>query len=183
MKIVTVPHPILRQKAQAVSAVTKELIRFVADLEKTLEKTTNPKGVGLAAPQVNNKQRIFTMRADQPQTLINPVITKTSLKRVLGDDQESQILEGCLSIPSIYGPVPRWSWVDVEYLELTETKLVGQRTRYFDYEARVVQHEIDHLDGILFTDYSQEYDLPVYQENDINKKLEPIDQRLLELWQ
>lgn len=183
MKIISAPHPSLREKATPVKVVDKKLISFIKDLESTLKNKDNPKGVGLAAPQVDKKLRIFTTQLSTTDNLddedsleikhyINPVITANAGKQTFGEDKDNPQLEGCLSIPRIYAPVPRWKWIELEYLMLENGKLVPQKERFDDFAARVVQHEADHLDGILFTDYALEYDLPVYFENDKTGKLE-----------
>lgn len=197
MKIVTVPHPALREHAQPITTVDKKLLKFVEELQQTLNKKKNPPGVGLAAPQVAANMRIFTTKLApfteeddyNPRDLnlaeiryyINPQVIDHSSELVLGVDEEEPDLEGCLSIPGIYGPVPRWEWIEVEYQQVQEQELITHRERFADFYARVVQHEIDHLDGILFTDYLKKYDLPVYQ-TDRRDNLVEIDPRIIEIF-
>jgi peptide deformylase len=84
-------------------------------------------------------------------------------------------LEGCLSIPGIYGPVPRWSWIELEYQLVQDGELVTKTERFTDFTARIIQHEYDHLQGVLFTDHILEYGLPAYvQQGD---ELRPLDDR------
>lgn len=183
MKIISAPHPTLRQKAINVEIVDKKLIKFIKNLESTLKNKDNPKGVGLAAPQVNKKLNVFTTQFSNVDNFenedsleikhyINPIITKHSAKHTFGEDKRHPQLEGCLSIPRIYAPVPRWQWVELEYLTLEKSKLIPQKKRFDDFLARVIQHEADHLNGILFTDYALKYNLPVYFENIKTGKLE-----------
>ena len=183
MKIISAPHSTLRHKASPVEIVDKKLINFIKDLELTLKNKDNPKGVGLAAPQVDKKLRIFTTQLsnigdfDNEKSLeikhyINPIITRHPDKQIFGEDNDNPQLEGCLSIPKIYAPVPRWQWVELEYQILKNGQLVSKKKVFEDFAARVIQHETDHLDGILFTDYALEYDLPVYFENTKTGKLE-----------
>lgn len=184
MKIITIPHPTLRQTAEPVVEVDAKLKNFVKDLQQTLATTTKPRGVGLAAPQVDSLQRIFVTnlpRGDESisKYFINPEIVKHSDKQVLGVDPEEPDLEGCLSIPGIYGPVPRWEWVEVEFQQLDSDGLSHHQERFENFAARVMQHELDHLNGILFTDYSLELDLPVYRQEK-NKWIE-IDRELIEV--
>lgn len=170
MKIITIPHPTLRQTAEAVQSVNPDFLRFLSEMKSVLLHTTDPKGVGLAAPQVDVLYRVFLTLIDDenpravPQEFINPVITKHSNDHTFGPDPENPRLEGCLSMPGLYGPVPRWEWVEVEYQALRDNTLIEKKGRFDGFHARVIQHEIDHLDGILFTDYSLRYDLPVYVE-------------------
>lgn len=179
------PHPTLRQKASEVPGVDKKLLKFITNLESTLAETKNPKGVGLAGPQVDKLWRIFTIKVDKPLTLINPVISKHSKKATFDENQAGEpFLEGCLSIPKIWGPVPRWQWVEVEFEkpDALSKKLVKHGQKFVGFEARVVQHEYDHLEGILFTDYALKLDLPVFQGNRDGDRLKKIDRELVELF-
>jgi peptide deformylase len=189
MKIITAPHYNLRQTSQPVKHVDDELIKFVADFKNTLATKKNPSGVGLAAPQVNKLWQIFAINFaatefDPPQIeiFINPSIGKTSQKVTFGQDKKNPTFEGCLSIPFIYGPIPRFEWVDLEYDEIKKDKLVRTKRKLEWFHARVAQHEHDHLYGVLFTDYSLKFDLPLYQENKKNDTLEEIDKKLVELF-
>ena len=91
---------------------------------------------------------------------------------ILGGADGSERFEGCLSIPIFYGPVPRYEWVEVEYQGLTNLELKNQpkikmkKARFGDFDARVIQHEYDHLEGILFTDLVLKNNLPIYIDED-----------------
>ena len=190
MQIITVPHTALRKKARPVKKVDKKLVKFVKNLESTLANARNPQGVGLAAPQIDKGLMIFaTQLPDETQTLrpelikhyINPVITNRSAKLILGEtakDKETRE-EGCLSMPGLYGPVPRAEWIELLWYELEGDELVKKEARFENFAARVIQHEYDHLFGILFTDYSLKYDLPVYKEDRFGRWQE-IDKSKLE---
>lgn len=186
MKIITIPHPSLRETAEKVTDFAGNLREFLEDFQNTLTKTENPRGVGLAAPQVNTLLRIFATQIEedartQPQIFINPTIVAHSKKHTFGPDPENPRLEGCLSMPLLYGPVPRWEWVEVEFQTFVGDKLAEKKERFDGFHARVVQHEIDHLDGILFTDYALQYDLPVYRETK-KELVEITDRGVLELY-
>lgn len=191
MKIISVPHPSLRQEAKPVKRVDQKLTRLVTALGDTLAKKKNPPGVGLAAPQVDRLWRVIAtylppsgsdQEAPVIQVYINPEIVKHCRRSLtFGPDPEQPILEGCLSIPNLYGPVPRYRWVDVEYQVLSGDQLVNHKQRFAEFAGRVIQHEIDHLNGILFTDYLLKYDLPAYQGASRTEKLtELADRRVLE---
>ena len=186
MKIVTIPHSSLRTQAKAVTNFDDKFHNFVKEMQRTLQKTTNPRGVGLAAPQVNTAYRLFLTniqdeKSTKPKIFINPTIIKHSNQHTFGPDLNNPRLEGCLSMPKLYGAVPRWEWVEVEFQSFKDDQLIEKRERFDGFHARVIQHETDHLDGILFTDYSLEFDLPVYREK--NKELvEIIDRSILELY-
>lgn len=138
--VVKIPAPILRQKAEEVGKITRKHVLLVDDMMRIMKKAH---GVGLAAPQVGIGSRIFVMSPEdmRPVALINPVIVKAE------GEQIGQ--EGCLSIPGLYGDVKRAQYVEVEASD------AKGRTYLYELEgmqARVAQHEIDHLDGILFID-------------------------------
>lgn len=185
MKIITIPHPSLRETATAVTRVDKKLHDFITELQNTLLETRKPKGVGLAAPQVDRLKRIFSMNLEPDnrdlRSFINPVIVNHSKEKTYGEDEKDPVLEGCLSIPGLYGPVPRWQWVDLEYQVIRGETLVTKEDHFEDYAARVAQHELDHLNGVLFIDYSLQFDLPLYQEIEGRKKMEEIDKSVLKL--
>jgi peptide deformylase len=138
---------VLRSKSKKVQKVTPSLVAFA---ERMLETMREANGVGLAAPQVGVTQRFFVVELpedeenDQPTEayiLFNPEIVKGHGEQVG--------YEGCLSIPGYIGEVARQEHITVKGLNLK-----GRPVRYKlqGYLARVFQHEIDHLDGILFTD-------------------------------
>ncbi len=187
MKIVTVPHEALRKQAETVTTVDTNLVRFIGQLEKTLRKKNNPRGVGLAAPQVATNLAIFTTllevsrNKEQQRVFINPTIIDASDELVLGPNDDETSLEGCLSIPGIYGPVPRHSWATFRYDLVKGSELVSHTETFTDFSARVMQHELDHLHGILFTDHILKHKLPVYREHPKTKKLEEISLDALEL--
>lgn len=138
--IVKIPAPVLRQKAQDVMKISKKVNFLLDDMLRIMRKAN---GVGLAAPQLGLLQRIIVIAPDdmRPTALINPRIVK------MEGEQIGQ--EGCLSIPGLYGDVKRAQYVEVEALD--------RKGRELTYElegmpARVVQHEVDHLDGVLFID-------------------------------
>ncbi len=132
--------PVLRQQSAPVAEVTDEVRRFVADLFETMHAA---KGVGLAANQVGAATRVAVVEADDHRlVLINPRIVEASGKET-GE-------EGCLSIPDLYADVTR---PDRIVLEATDEQGQPYRVELEGLPARAVQHEIDHLDGILFLDH------------------------------
>ena len=138
--ILRVPSPILRQKATHVSKPNKKIQALIDDMVRWM-KAAN--GVGLAAPQVGILHRLIVIAPMdmKPTALINP--------KIVVREGEQVGVEGCLSIPGLYGNVKRANYVEVEAED--------RKGRLVTYElegmpARVVQHEIDHLDGVLFTD-------------------------------
>lgn len=136
-------NPILRKKTTLVPKVTKEIKTLLADMHDTLKAA---KGLGLAAPQVGSKLRLCLATIDGKVTaLINPRIPQKSAKAVM--DQE-----GCLSLPGTWLFVPRAEEITLTYMNERGRK---QERRLKKMDARVVQHEVDHLDGKLIVDYQE----------------------------
>jgi peptide deformylase len=136
--------PVLRQRADPVAQVDAEVRRLVEDLFDTMYAS---KGVGLAANQVGIARRVAVVdvgdESPEPIVLVNPVIVER------GDATEIAE-EGCLSIPEIFGDVERPLRVVVEALDRDGAPYRLEAT---GYQARAIQHEIDHLDGVLFLDH------------------------------
>lgn len=134
--------PILRQRAVPVPEVTDEIRRLIEDMFETMRAN---EGIGLAAPQVRVGARVFVIDVGDPKPgprgFVNPVIVERS-GRVVGE-------EGCLSLPGLSAEVERDARIVVEALDESGKPL---RLEVGDLAARCIQHEIDHLDGILFVD-------------------------------
>ena len=134
-------HPILRKKTAKVPQVTKKVLKLIKDMKASMKKAN---GVGLAAPQVGESLRICIGRVNGKDTpLINPEITWKSGEKAIDE-------EGCLSLPGIWLPIPRSTEIALSYLD---EKGKPQERKLKDFDARVVQHEVDHLDGVLIVDY------------------------------
>lgn len=141
MKVRILGDPVLREKSQPIVEITDE-IRELAETMLVVMKETD--GVGLAGPQVGISKRIFVVCADDDvnRVFINPQIIETSVE-TCGYE------EGCLSIPGYYEHVERPSQVTIQALNEKGRRVTIEATGLL---ARVVQHENDHLDGILFID-------------------------------
>lgn len=141
MEIITgEKNPILRQKSIPVAHLTKEIRDLISQMRIIMEKNN---GVGLAAPQIGYNLRVIICELDDKfYAFINPEITKTSQKNVVME-------EGCLSLPNTYGEVLRPDKIILRALNPDGKKI---KLKSFGLLARIIQHEIDHLDGILFID-------------------------------
>lgn len=150
-KVLDAKAPSLRQKSKPVVAVDKKVKSLIADLKDTLASQNDPEGVGLAAPQIGKNVRVFVINhKGLERVIMNPkVVSISSKKASITDKNKNQILEGCLSVPHIYGPLRRAKSVTIEYL--AETGEIKTET-FENFGAQIVLHEIDHLEGILFID-------------------------------
>ncbi len=141
LPIITNPNPILRKKSVEIKQIqAKQFQQLCLDMAKTMREKD---GVGLAAPQIGQNIRLIVVNTKGGAVcMINPKITKKSLTKEWGE-------EGCLSIPDVFGKVKRHKKINCKYLDKNnkEKKIQAQGLM-----ARVIQHEIDHLDGVLFID-------------------------------
>jgi peptide deformylase len=134
-------NPILRTPTLRAAKVTKDILKILKDMEET---TIASNGLGIAGPQVGQSLRICIVKiGDKLQPLINPDITWRSTEMTVAE-------EGCLSLPGIWKEIARPAAITVRYLD---AKGREQERRLTDLDARVVQHEVDHLEGKLIVDY------------------------------
>jgi len=149
--IVKVPHDILTTPSKEVTHFDKRLTRIISDLKETLRATKNPRGVGLAAPQIGVPLRIFVTRPrekDAIRVFINPTIVKSSEEQTDGVPERENKLEGCLSIPTVWGRVKRATALTLTYQDEAGKP---QKENFTGFLATIIQHETDHLNGTLFT--------------------------------
>jgi len=141
LKVRKYGDPVLRRRALPVDQVTPEVRAMIADMTDTMYDEV---GIGLAAPQVGIPLRLIVLADEDGRgvhALLNPAIIERG--------GEATAEEGCLSIPGVFAPVARAAWVKVEARDV-DGKPVAITAR--SLRARVLQHEIDHLDGVLFID-------------------------------
>lgn len=168
LPIVTYDDNVLREKASAVKQNSKQLQQLIDDMFDTMY---NANGVGLAAPQIGKELRIFvtddaSIKGNQdeydaqgPLTLINPTIDLKGDETVVGE-------EGCLSIPGVRGDVTRPDEVTVTF----KNRDFQKQTLQVDGPlARIIQHELDHLNGVLFIDH-----LSYFKQKLVSKKLKEL---------
>jgi len=173
--IIALPNPHLRQKSQRVGIITDEIRQIVADMEAATidwdESRAHEVGVALAAVQIDRLYKIVVVRnnhedkSDKTFTaFINPEIVK--LEGEIVED-----FEGCLSVPNIYGKVPRYTKVRVKALNLNGKPF---RVSAEGFLARIFQHEIDHCNGIVFIDHIKDKPDAFFSINEAGK-LEPLE--------
>lgn len=153
-----VKDPSLRAVSKPVQSVDKKITLLIKDLKDTLVVQKDPEGIGLAAPQIGKNLRLFIMTEGKKlKTIINPEILsfssikaeKKEVKSKTKKSMEKKIMEGCLSLPHYYGPLERTKLIKLKYLD----EKGKERIETFEgLPAQIVQHEIDHLNGILFID-------------------------------
>lgn len=171
LKIVTIPDAVLTQGTKPVGAIDSKIKKLVKDMEEALLKQRDPEGVGLAAPQVGIGLSLFIVKhsGESPTlTCINPKIIAV-FEPPLRPITSRNKMEGCLSIPRIWAPLARHKRVQLQYTDLNG--LVRTQT-YTGLMSIVVQHEMDHLNGILFTRRCLENNVPLYEEK--GDGLEPM---------
>jgi len=156
LKVARMGHPVLRAKARALDKGEIKSVTIQRLIDDMIETMVEYHGVGLAAPQVHESVRIFVAALDageegeepEPVVVINPEIS------VVGSDIVED-WEGCLSIPDIRGRVPRAREIRVKAMDRKGERM---ELRAHDFPARVIQHEADHLDGVLFFDRMRSFE-------------------------
>lgn len=176
--IVTVPNAVLTTPARAVVAFDKKLAMLVSRMKRVLLATKNPKGVGLAAPQIGEGVQIFLTKPTAKAAIrvfINPEITMHEGGLTDRVPERDNPLEGCLSIPRIWGPVKRSASVTLRYQDEAG---IAHEERFEGFLATIIQHEVDHLSGILFTQRVLEQKGKLYEpakDKDGKEVLEEIE--------
>lgn len=166
----------LRIKSKPVTKIDKKILSIIKDLKDTLNAQKDPEGIGLAAPQISKNVKVFIIKPDKVmKVIINPEVLDISEDPIdVGSEKQNpsrkNIMEGCLSLPHYYGPIKRARKIKIRYLnEKGEPKI----ETFKGLEAQIVQHEIDHLNGILFIDRLLEQKKPLYEY--VNGKWEEVE--------
>ncbi len=160
-KIVGSKDPVLRKPSKAVAKIDRKILRLIRDLTDTLARQKDPEGVGLAAPQLGVNLRIFVMvKGKEIVPVVNPEILAVSKKQIAKKKKGHSILEGCLSLPNYYTPLKRAEKVKLKYLTPDGKEKIEEFT---GFSAQIVQHEVDHLNGIMFIDRLLEQKKTLYK--------------------
>lgn len=172
-KIVQAPDPVLSQKAKPVAKIDASIHKLIAEMEDTLLHAKDPEGVGLAAPQIGKSLQLFILKPTPRSPLsvfINPEIVEFIDKPVpeeptKGKKKRSEKgvqLEGCLSLFNIWGVVDRHQEVVLSY---QDEKGIRHKKTFDGFTAVIIQHEYDHLQGILFPKRVLEQDNKLYKSS------------------
>jgi len=162
LKVARMGHPVLRAKARPLEKADLKRAALQQFIDDMMETMAEYHGVGLAAPQVHEGLRVFVAALDtgdkegesEPVAIINPEITPVG-EEIVED------WEGCLSIPDIRGRVPRHREIKVRAFDRSANRI---EIRAQNFSARVIQHETDHLDGVLFFDRMKSFDSLTFLE-------------------
>lgn len=159
LEIVKTPDSILSQKTKPVTKIDKGILKLIKQMKESLDAATDPIGVGLAAPQVGKSLKIFIAKPNVKSkvlTFINPRIIKSKEELSKEPQQKpagqsplggARKLEGCLSLPNIWGEVQRYNEIQLEYQD--ESGKMHNK-KFTGFISTIIQHEIDHLKGVLF---------------------------------
>jgi peptide deformylase len=160
-KVLISGNPVLRKKAKPVKTFDKKVKDLIKDLTDTLAVQKDPEGVGLAAPQIGKNLQVFVAHYKNfKKVVVNPVVVKIAKTKAISGSKDKEILEGCLSLPNYYGPLKREKTLTLKYLngkgeEVTE--------KFSGFDAQIILHELDHLEGILFIDRLLKEGKPLYK--------------------
>lgn len=173
--IITLPNPHLRQKSTRIRGVDEHVLQLARDMTDAAIDWENSRpheiSAALAAVQIDRMERVVIVRSDFEDknndhftTLINPEIVKYEGEQIAD-------YEGCLSVSSVYGKVPRWTRVRVKALDINGNEI---RLKADGFLARVLQHEIDHTNGIVFIDHIRD-ETDAFYTLDEKGELQPLD--------
>ncbi|MEK7543255.1 MAG: peptide deformylase [Patescibacteria group bacterium] len=178
-QIVKVPDVVLTTPAATITVFDKKLTKLIDEMKASLMATRNPKGVGLAAPQIGQSVRVF-MTKPREDSLIrvfaNPEIIKCSDTQTDGVPERENKLEGCLSIPHIWGRVKRAKTLTLRFQDEGGTH---REETFTGFMATIVQHETDHTNGILYTQRVLEQKGKLYQSKKDDEGKEVLEEIVL----
>lgn len=181
MEIIITPSPVLIQPSRPVGKIDKKILGIIEEMKKALLGAKNPKGVGLAAPQIGKPWRIFITKPwpkSEIKVFINPEIIWQSEEKTNGVPERENKLEGCLSIPGIWGHIKRHQTIKLRYKSL-DNKTHTQK--FSGFLATIIQHEMDHLDGRLFPSRVLEQKGKFYKIRKDNEGKEVLEEMELNL--
>ncbi len=153
LDVVQAPNHVLSAIAKPIDKIDAEILKLIEDMKETLVAQTDPEGIGLAAPQVGKSLQLFIVKQDPEDPFdiyINPTLTlgvEKAITKRKDKEEERAKLEGCLSLKVIWGEVERAKKVHLEWMD---EKGAIHKATFHGFYATILQHEYDHLQGILF---------------------------------
>lgn len=181
LRIITAPNPLLSAKAKTVAKVDNEIKKLIEQMKMALIDTQDPEGVGLAAPQVGRSLQLFLTKPSPTAPIsifINPVVIALNNAKSYAQQRRKRKksdvkLEGCLSLPTIWGEVKRSTKVTVKYLDQQGKP---HKKIFSGFLATIIQHEYDHLQGILFPKRVLEQQGTLYKSHKNEKNEDVFDE-------
>jgi len=173
--IITLPNPSLRQKSSKVQAITPKTLKIIDDMTTVAldweDSRPHEISAAISAVQINQLERVVIIRSDFDDKSVSNFTALINPKIIKFEGSVTEDFEGCLSVPDVYGKVPRYSKIRVSALDVDGNEI---RFRADGFLARIVQHEIDHINGIVFIDHIRD-DPDAFYKLDDNGELQPLD--------
>lgn len=173
--IITLPNPHLRQKSTRIHVITEDVLQLINDMtDASLDwEDSRPHEISaaLAAVQIDRLDRVVIVRSDFDDKSIREFIPLINPEIIKGEGEMITDYEGCLSVNGFYGKVPRYSKVRIKALDANGNEV---RVKAEGFLARVLQHEIDHTNGVVFIDHIKDQTDAFYRLND-KGELDPLD--------
>jgi peptide deformylase len=174
-KIITLPNPHLRQKSNKVHLVTPEIVRIVDEMKEVALDWENSRpheiSAAISAVQINHLEKIAIIRSDFDDKKIRDFTALINPKVVKFEGEIKEDFEGCLSVPDVYGRVPRYDKIRVKALDINGNEV---RFKAEGFLSRIIQHEIDHVNGIVFIDHIRDIK-DAFFKLDEKGELQPLD--------
>ncbi len=173
--IITLPHPHLRQKSTRVHVITDDIHALIEDMTSASldREDSRPHEISaaLAAVQIDRLERVVIIRSSFEDKELREFIPLINPEIVKFEGEEIEDFEGCLSVKNCYGRVKRWDKIRIKALDVTGNEI---RIKADGFLARVIQHEIDHTNGIVFVDHIKDQKDAFYRLDDAGE-LQPLD--------
>lgn len=173
--IITLPNPHLRQKSTKIQAITSDILNLVADMTSVAldweDSRPHEISAAISAVQINRLNQIVIIRSDFDDKAIREFTALINPKIVKLEGEITSDYEGCLSVPGVYGKVPRYNKVRIKALSVNGNEV---RFKAEGFLARIIQHEIDHINGVVFIDHIRDEKNAFYMLDD-KGELQPLD--------
>lgn len=173
--IIALPNPHLRQKSSKVHIVTPKVLQLIKDLTSVAldweDSRPHEISAAISAVQINNLERVTIIRSDFEDKAVREFIALINPEIVKLEGEITVDYEGCLSVPGVYGKVPRHNKIRIKALDINNNEV---RFKTEGFLARIIQHEIDHTNGIVFIDHIRD-DKDAFYRLDKKGELQPLD--------